>query len=87
MKDDQIPVLEDVATRFSEVLQSPTEQAIHVFLEQNVHLLDFLGWGGFVKSKPRLAESYIPDFMVLGEEPYRNSPRPLITLIETELCR
>jgi hypothetical protein len=84
MKRTEGKALETLAGEFGRVLLDPSEQNIHAFIEQHPQLLGFMHWDGFVKSKFRLAEVFVPDFLVVGLEPYSNVPRPLVTFIEVE---
>ncbi|HKQ03875.1 MAG TPA: Shedu anti-phage system protein SduA domain-containing protein [Blastocatellia bacterium] len=69
---------------FETALQSGHEEAIQVFLEEHPIFLGFLGWHGIVKSKFRLADAFIPDFISIGSYPFSNRPQPLVTFIEIE---
>ena len=82
MEDPQ--ALKNIAFELDRVLADSSEQKIHEFLEGHLELFGFLQRDGFTKSKLRLADSFIPDFVVIGLEPYSNDPRPHVTFIEIE---
>lgn len=94
MVDSDTQSIKDLAVRFEVVLGSTSEQEVHSFLENNPQIFGFLLGGmrsrkyrlegGIVKSKFRLADSYIPDFISIDSHPIPNDIRPLVTFIEIE---
>src|SRR5580704_12514952 len=69
---------------FEKTLDSGREQDIHLFLDRNRQILHFIHWDPIVKSKVRLADAFVSDFVVVGLDPYSNDPRSFVTFIEIE---
>jgi len=76
--------LEKFLLEFDIVLNSSKEQDIHDFLKKNDRLLGFNSWDSFVTSKYKLADKYVPDFVVVGLAPLCNSPILSVTFVEIE---
>jgi hypothetical protein len=82
MEPKRIKELEKLLSSFESVLNSSKEQDIHIFLDKNHDLLKFNTYGGFVSSKFKLADKYIPDFVTIEHMIQAlNTP---ITFIEIE---
>ena len=75
---------QDLIREFEKAIEADKEQIIHEFLERNSWILDFDTYDGLVLSKFRLADKYIPDFVVVGTKWISRDPRPLITFVEIE---
>jgi Domain of unknown function (DUF4263) len=61
------------------------EEEMHRFLSaHSVQLLRILRIQGIVRSKFRLAEQFVPDFLLVGLQSYSNCPRPMVAFIEIE---
>ncbi|MDQ3820454.1 MAG: DUF4263 domain-containing protein [Acidobacteriota bacterium] len=84
MTDSDIQSIKDVAVQFETVLGSSDEQVAHTFLETHPELFGFLRDWGMIKSKFRLADAFIPDFVSFGSGPSANDIRPYISFIEIE---
>jgi hypothetical protein len=84
MLDSENPFLKDIAIQFERILDSAHEQEIHAFLETHPQLFNFLQDRGILKSKFRLADAFIPDFISIGADFSSNSLRSLITFVEIE---
>jgi hypothetical protein len=83
MADSDNQSIKDVAVEFETVLGSSDEQVVHTFLETRPELFGFLHDDGVIKSKFRLADAFIPDFVSLGSG-HGNDVRPYISFIEIE---
>ena len=75
---------ETTAVEFEAVLQSHREESIHTFLARHTPLVGLVTWGGFIRSKFRLADAFVPDFLAVGIEPLSNSPIARAVFIEIE---
>jgi hypothetical protein len=74
-----------LAEEFEKVLECDSEETIHQYLLKNTVFLNCLcDDGSILFSKFKLADSYIPDFAILGQERSTNSKSAFVTLIEIE---
>lgn len=69
---------------FAAAIDAGSEQVIHSFIQDNPHILDFVCWDGLLRSKFRLADAFIPDFLAIGIVPWSNRLMPLVTFVEIE---
>src|SRR6476659_3294833 len=82
MTDADKAAITKLVTDFHAALEDGREDVIHAFLKQNTVFLRFLHHR-LIKSKFHLAETYVTDFMTIGDSNL-NDPRPLVTFIEIE---
>jgi hypothetical protein len=74
-----------LAEEFEILLDCDSEEKIHKFLFENPIFINCLGGeGAIVFSKFKLADEYIPDFILLGEEMHTNALAAYVSLIEIE---
>ena len=76
--------IEEALIAFEGALASGTEEEIHQFLENHPLFLDVLKYDGFLKSKFRLADAYIPDFVTVAAQRMSQRIEPVVTFIEIE---
>lgn len=74
----------DIAFDFEKVLESKKEEHIHQFLNKNQNIVSFFSSNDFVCSKYRLADAFIPDFLIIGREHFSNDIRAHVILMEIE---
>ncbi len=84
MTESDNQAIKEIAVQFEMVLGSSDEQVVHSFLETHPELFGFLRDRGIIKSKFRLADAFIPDFISFGSGPSYNDIRPHISFIEIE---
>lgn len=74
-----------LAEKFEKILDCDSEEKIHKFLFKNTIFLNYFGHSdNILFSKFRLADDYIPDFVLLGEERRSNALQASVTMIEIE---
>lgn len=84
MNDAETQLLKETAIQFERILDSAHEQEVHAFLETHHQLFDFLQDRGLIKSKFRLADAFIPDFISIGNDFSTNNLNSLVTFVEIE---
>jgi hypothetical protein len=84
LMDMEMSKLKKIAKDFESVLESTHEEKIHQFLVEQSFLFGFLrDHNGIVKSKFKLGNDFITDFLSIGTD-HSNSPNLMITFIEIE---
>ncbi len=78
--------MKKMAVELERALEAKKEQEIHSFLEQNqVILTGIYGHNNpLLWSKYRLADAFVPDFLLLGYRAYSQDLRPTASFIEIE---
>lgn len=80
LREIDLPLVES----FAGVIDMGAEQAIHSFIESNPQILRFLSWDSILRSKLRLADAFIPDFVSIGISSWDNALHPFVTFVEIE---
>lgn len=78
--------IKEAILEFDSILNQESEQAVQKYLDQNPFIFEFLSddGSGFIQSHLRLAEKFVPDFVILSRDRWSNNPCLLCTLIEIE---
>ena len=78
-------LLDSIISRFENALSDGREETIHQFLTENSFLLRFVSGTGILKSKFRLADAFVPDFLAISQDDHAsNTAAPLLTFVEIE---
>lgn len=78
--------LQDFARSLESVIDTSTkEEDVQVCIESCPDVFGFLSTFALVLPKFRLADKFVPDFVILGIQPWSQAHTPTVTMVELEL--
>ena len=86
MNEDNTKGIPEKVSEFEKCLEAGSEASIHEFLASNLWMFEAIGRAYIASSKFRLANDYIPDFMIVGSARSMDgwSTWPAVTFVEIE---